>query len=138
MAVFSETTRFGFVCPRGQRHSIGAHCFEQGTKSFMTILRAKAGELVERFIDEAIAAGLTWDEVVVVFGLASKALAQAAVAAGEGAEVDCIAHARKRLEEAFAQDVRVVTADSADKRFEVQGGENALLSIARRRYTVKH
>ncbi|WP_146758030.1 hypothetical protein [Paraburkholderia unamae] len=122
----------------GKQHASGLHCFKQGTESFMVMLKAKAGELVERFIEEAISAGLTWDEVVAVFGLASKALAQAAVAAGEGAEADCVAHARKRLEEAFAQDVRVVMADGPEAEFEAESGDNALLATAHRRHAYKH
>lgn len=44
----------------------------------MSNLRAKASALVERFVEEAIASGLRWDEAVVVFGLAAKASAVSA------------------------------------------------------------
>lgn len=79
----------------------------------MGSLQAKAAELVERFSEQAISSGLTWDEAVVVFGLAAKALARAAAAAGDGTEVDCAEHARKRFDEAFAQEVHVIVTDSS-------------------------
>jgi hypothetical protein len=104
----------------------------------MSTLRAKAGELVERFIEEAISSGLTWDEAVAVFGLAAKASAQAAAAAGEGAEADCLAHARKRFEEAFAQQIHVVVADTSAVSPDAEAGDNALLATARRRAVHKH
>lgn len=104
----------------------------------MGMLRAKAGELVERFIEEAISSGLTWDEAVAVFGLAAKASAQAAAAAGEGTEVECVAHARERFQEAFAQDVQVVVADSSCAALDENTGDNALLATARRRQAHKY
>jgi hypothetical protein len=104
----------------------------------MSTLRAKAAELVERFIEEAILAGLTWDEAVAVFGLAAKASAQAAAAAGDGAEEDCIEHARKRFEEAFAQDMRVVVVGGAAGSLDAVGGDNALLATVRSQATKPH
>ncbi|MEX3917941.1 hypothetical protein AB4Y43_17115 [Paraburkholderia sp. BR10872] len=104
----------------------------------MSALRAKAGELVERFIDEAISSGLTWDEAVAVFGLAAKASAQAAAAAGEGPEADCVAHARKRFEEAFAQPLHVVVAATPATSVDAAASDNALLATAHRRQVVKH
>lgn len=98
-------------------------------------MRAKASELIERFVDDAISSGLTWDETVAVFGLAAKSLAYAAAAAGEAAVEDCIAHARKRLDEAFAQDVKVIVAEPAAPGAEAR--DNALLATARRRQTTK-
>ena len=104
----------------------------------MGTLQAIAGELVERFIEEATASGLTWDEAVAVFGLAARASAQAATAAGDGTEADCVAHARKRFEEAFAQQVRVVVADTSMASLDAAGGDNALLATAHRRPVHKH
>lgn len=104
----------------------------------MSNLRAKAAGLVERFVGEAISAGLTWDEAVAVFGLAAKASVQAAAAAGEGSEGDCLTHARNLLEEALAQDVRVVVAHDPTALHDAAVGDNALLATARRRQAIKH
>lgn len=104
----------------------------------MNNLQAKASELVERFIEQAIDAGLTWDEAVAVFGLAAKASAQAAAAAGEDTEPDCVAHARRRLEEAFGLEIHVLVADTAAASLESATGESALLATSRRRHMHKH
>jgi hypothetical protein len=104
----------------------------------MGTLRTKASELVERFIEEAITTGLTWDEAVAVFGLAAKASAQAAAAAGEGTETECLAHARQRFEEVFAQQVHVVVADASVSSLDAAAGDNALLTTANRRPVHKH
>ncbi|MEM5406205.1 hypothetical protein [Paraburkholderia unamae] len=104
----------------------------------MSSLRAKASELVERFVGEAIASGLTWDEAVVVFGLAAKASAISAAEAGDGDLAECVAHAHARFQEAFAQEIHVVVADSAMALPDAASGDNALLATARRRQTQKH
>jgi hypothetical protein len=103
----------------------------------MGTLRAKAEELVERIIEEAISSGLTWDEAVAVFGLAAKASAQAAAAAGEGTQADCVAYARKRFEEAFAQEMRVVVDDRSAAAPDPTVGDDALLASIRRRQGLK-
>lgn len=104
----------------------------------MSTLRAKAGELVERFVEEAISSGLTWEEAVVVFGLAAKASAQAAAAAGDGTAAECVTLARKRFEEAFSQQVHVIVADNSMVSLDVAGDDNALLATAQRRQAHKH
>ncbi len=73
-----------------------------------------------------------------MFGLAAKASAQAAAAAGEGTEADCVAHARKRFEEAFAQQIHVVVAETLVTSFDTAADENDLLATAHRRQIHKH
>lgn len=104
----------------------------------MSTLRAKAGELVERFVAQAIASGLTWDEAVVVFGLPAKASAITAAEAGDGTTAECVAHARARFEDAFAQQIHVVVADPSMVSPDAASGDNELLAIAHRRQLHKH
>ncbi|CAG9268114.1 hypothetical protein [Paraburkholderia unamae] len=79
----------------------------------MDTLRAKFGEGAERFIDQAISAGLPRDEAVAVLGIAERASVQAGMAAGEGVEADCVALARKRLEAMFGKQVHALVASAA-------------------------
>jgi len=76
----------------------------------MSNVKAKIGLFVNLLVQEAMASGLTWDEAVAAFGLASKATAVIASKSGDGIAKDCVAHSRKRFEEAFAQPVQVIVA----------------------------
>lgn len=77
----------------------------------MSNVKAKIGLFVDRLVREAmVESGLTWDEAVAAFGLAAKGTAIAAAKSGDGSTEDCVAHARKRFEEAFAQPVQVILA----------------------------
>jgi hypothetical protein len=62
-------------------------------------------EFAARVAVQAQESGLTWDEAVASFGVASKTLGAMATAMGDSG--DCIAHAKKRLEEGFEQTVSV-------------------------------
>lgn len=75
-----------------------------------TELKMKIGELAGKLIREAMESGLTWDESVAAIGLAAKALSTGATKEGDGTPESCQAHAKKRLDEAFAQDVQMVFA----------------------------
>jgi len=66
------------------------------------------GALAARIIQASMASGLTWDESVAAFGIASKVMAEEA-AKKSGGE-DFLAHAKKRFDEGFAQKVRVIFA----------------------------
>ncbi|WP_157131266.1 hypothetical protein [Burkholderia pseudomallei] len=78
----------------------------------MSEVKAKIGLFVDRLVQQAMNSGLTWDEAVAAFGLAAKATAAVAAQAGDGSAENCEAHARKRFEESFAQNVTVVLAGS--------------------------
>ncbi|HTR07210.1 MAG TPA: hypothetical protein VMJ11_11250, partial [Paraburkholderia sp.] len=71
----------------------------------MTKLGLVAGKLAQQVME----LGLTWDEAVGAFGLAAKASAEAAASAGD--REDCVEFARRKLEEAFAQDVRAIISE---------------------------
>ncbi|CAB3754897.1 hypothetical protein [Paraburkholderia humisilvae] len=78
----------------------------------MSDAKAKIGLFVDQLVQQAMNSGLTWDEAVAGFGLAAKATAVAAAQAGDGSAENCEAHARKRFEEGFAQNVSVIMARS--------------------------
>lgn len=73
----------------------------------MSKLHDNIGALAAKAMQAALTSGLTWDESVAAFGLASKALADGAAKEGDGTVGDCHSHAKKRFNEAFLQDVRL-------------------------------
>jgi len=98
-------------------------------------LKAKIGVIAGKLVQEAMTTGLTWDEIVAAFGLAAKATAQAAASAGHAPAAECVALARRRFEEAFAQDVNVVVVDGGAPKRDAE--DNPLLATARRRQSSK-
>jgi hypothetical protein len=76
----------------------------------MDNMKEKTIFFVGKLMQDARASGLTWDEAVAAFGVAAQATAVAASTAGDGTQEECIAHARKRLEEGFGQHVQVFFA----------------------------
>lgn len=58
----------------------------------------KLGELAARVVKDALASGLSWDEAIVAFGVASKAMAAKAATEGNGTLEECTAHAQGRLQ----------------------------------------
>jgi hypothetical protein len=98
-------------------------------------LATKIGHVAGKLVQQVMESGLTWDEAVAAFGLAAKASAEAAASAGNGE--DCVEFARRRLEEAFAQDVRVVISEAGSKARSAEIEENPLLATARRRQAGK-
>lgn len=64
------------------------------------------GEFAARLVLESVQSGLSWDEVVAGFGVASKALADLASQNGDGG--DCHTHARKRFDQGFDQTTIVI------------------------------
>ena len=98
-------------------------------------LSAKVGVIAGNLVQEVMASGLMWDDAVAAFGPAAKAAAQAVASAGHAPAAECVALARRRFEEAFAQDVNVVVVDGdAPKR---DAEDNPLLATARRRQSSK-
>ena len=57
----------------------------------------KLGVLAAKAVEDALASGLTWDQAVMAFGVASKAIAVKAASQANGAPAEFAAHAEKRL-----------------------------------------
>ena len=58
----------------------------------------RIGALVAQVVQKALASGLTWDEAIIAFGIASKAIAVRASTQGIGTPEACVAHAQGRLQ----------------------------------------
>lgn len=76
----------------------------------MSKMTEKVGVYVDRLVRDAMESGLSVNEAVMAFGLASKATAIAVAKLGDGNVEDCVELARGRIEEAFAQPVEVFVA----------------------------
>jgi hypothetical protein len=100
-------------------------------------LWTKIGLVAGKLVQQAIENGLNWDEAVAAFGLAAKASAQAAASAADGSDEDCVEFARRRLEEAFNQDVRVTVTEAGSTEHRAEVEDNPLLATARRRQTAR-
>lgn len=70
----------------------------------------KLGILAARVVEEALASGLSWDETIVAFGIASKAIAVNAATQGNGTPEECIAHAQGRLQFGMEHSAEVLRA----------------------------
>lgn len=68
------------------------------------IVRPQAAEAVKA----ALASGLSWDESIAAFGVASKALSVRASQAGDGSQADCVAHAQRRFQQGIDQTASVL------------------------------
>lgn len=73
-------------------------------------LTKKIGDLASAAVKAALASGLTWDEAVAAFGVASKALAVRASGQGDGTQADCTARAMKRFKQGVDQTAAVIQA----------------------------
>jgi hypothetical protein len=76
----------------------------------MSNMTEKISLFVDRLVREALKSGLSVNEAVTAFGMASKATAVAVAKLGDGNVDDCVELARKRVEEGFAQPVHVIVA----------------------------
>lgn len=99
--------------------------------------RQKIGQAAGQLVQQVMELGLTWDESVTAFGLAAKAAAQAAASAGLHSDQDCVAIAGERLNEAFAQEIRVIVAIDEFAAVSDEADSNPLLAIAHRRHMGK-
>lgn len=72
-------------------------------------LKTRIETLAADAIKLAMASGLTWDEAVAAFGVASKALATKASTQGDGNKEGCELHALKRFQQGLAQDVEILS-----------------------------
>jgi hypothetical protein len=70
----------------------------------------RLGALAAHVVEEALASGLSWDEAIIAFGIAAKAIASKAADAGNGSRADCIAHAQGRLQYGMDQGADVLRA----------------------------
>ena len=70
----------------------------------------KLGALAANVVEEALASGLAWDQALVAFGIASKAIAAKAASQGTGTPEQCIAHAQGRLQFGMQQSADVLKA----------------------------
>lgn len=70
----------------------------------------KLGLLAARVVEDALASGLSWDEAIVAFGIASKALAAKAATQGTGTLEQCTAHAQSRLQYGMEESADVLRA----------------------------
>ena len=107
----------------------------------MENVERKMNRFVLKLVQDAIASGLTWDEAVAAFGVAARATAAAAFAAGDGSQEVCIAHGRKRLEEGFVQKVEVFVAGADMERLREaysNADANAVLESCNTRIAVRH
>jgi hypothetical protein len=57
----------------------------------------KLGALAAHVVEHALASGLSWDQAIMAFGVASKAIAAKAASEANGAPAEYAAHAEKRL-----------------------------------------
>ena len=70
----------------------------------------KLGALAARVVEDALASGLAWDQAIVAFGIASKAIAAKAASQGIGTPEQCVAHAQGRLQFGMEQSADVLKA----------------------------
>ncbi|MFP3707873.1 hypothetical protein SB783_28025 [Paraburkholderia sp. SIMBA_009] len=96
------------------------------------------GAIVGRLLQQMIELGLTWEQAVAVFGIAAKALAQAAASANGKEATDYREIARQGLLEAFDREVNVVVTNAGLEQNENEMEGNALLAIAQRRNNRKY
>lgn len=70
----------------------------------------KLGALAARVVEQALASGLSWDQAITAFGIASKAIAVKAATQGSGTLEQCTAHAQGRLQFGMEQSADVLKA----------------------------
>ncbi|MFC0251253.1 hypothetical protein [Massilia consociata] len=70
----------------------------------------KLGTLSARVVEDALASGLTWDQAIVAFGIAAKAMAAKAASQGGGTPDEYALHAEKRLKEGMNRSSAVLKA----------------------------
>jgi hypothetical protein len=68
----------------------------------------RLGALSPHVVEHALASGLHWDEAVLAFGIAAKALAAKAAEQGNGTLEQCAAQAERRLKSGMDQSADVL------------------------------
>lgn len=70
----------------------------------------RLGALAAHVVEHALASGLSWEEAIVAFGIAAKAIAAQAAVQGTGTMEACVAHAANRLQFGMDQGPDVLKA----------------------------
>lgn len=70
----------------------------------------KVGALTAHVVEQALASGLAWDEAIVAFGVAARAIAARASDQGAGTMDQCAALAERRLKSGLDQGSEVLRA----------------------------
>ena len=70
----------------------------------------RLGALTAHVVEQALASGLSWDEAVLAFGIAAKAIAARAADQGSGSIEQCAALAERRLKSGMEQSADVLRA----------------------------
>ena len=70
----------------------------------------KLGALAAHVVEQALASGLSWDEAIMAFGVAARALAAKAAEQGAGPLDQCAALAERRLKTGLDQGADVLRA----------------------------
>jgi hypothetical protein len=70
----------------------------------------RLGALAAHVVEHALASGLSWDEAVLGFGIAAKALAAKASDQGAGSVEQCATLAERRLKSGMEQSADVLRA----------------------------
>ena len=70
----------------------------------------KLGGLAARAVEDALASGLSWDQAILAFGVASKAIAANAASQGGGTPDEYAARAERRLIEGMDRSADVLKA----------------------------
>ena len=70
----------------------------------------KIGALSARIVEDALASGLTWDQAIIAFGVAAKAVSANAATQGGGTPADYATLAEKRLKEGMDRGADVLKA----------------------------
>jgi hypothetical protein len=68
------------------------------------------GALAAHVVEHALASGLSWDEAILAFGIAAKAIAAKAADQGGGSLAQCAALAERRLKTGMDQSADVLRA----------------------------
>jgi hypothetical protein len=70
----------------------------------------RLGALAAHVVEHALASGLSWDEAVLAFGIAAKAIAARASDQGSGSMEQCAGLAERRLKAGMDQSADVLRA----------------------------
>jgi hypothetical protein len=70
----------------------------------------RLGALAAHVVEEALASGLPWDEAILAFGVAARAIAAKAAEQGAGSIQQCTTQAERRLKTGMDQGADVLRA----------------------------
>jgi hypothetical protein len=70
----------------------------------------RLGALTAHVVEHALASGLAWDEAILAFGIAARAIAARAADQGAGTVDQCAAQAERRLKSGMEQSADVLRA----------------------------